>query len=433
MLRVFLFGSYKAPREVTWLTGVTLFLLILAFSLSGYLLPWDQKAYWATTVTINIARGTPLIGEQVANVLRGGGSLGALTLGRWYSAHVFLLPAASIAFIVAHIALMRRHGISGPLKTQEGPGSAFYPYHAIKDTLVMAAVFTLLLTFAVKFPAHLDEIANPADSSYIPRPEWYFLSLFQMLKYFPGPLEPIATMVIPGLVVGFLVLLPFIDRGPDRRPFGRGRSLFSMVILAIAAGVVVLTTLGLKDSPPTYNADDWGPRAIAGHSILSAPDNKCAKCHVSGGPAAELAITRITKDEEWLQAHMADPVAIAPGVRTESDPAPSPLLTRFQAQSVLAYLRRVRAGATPPQVNDEEKLATTTFSNMCVACHKIAGEGGESAPDLSHVGSRRDAAAIKRIIKDPTSEFPDTMMPPFGERLSEQQINALAQYLARRR
>ncbi len=82
MLRVFFFGSYKAPREVTWLTGVTLFLLILAFSLSGYLLPWDQKAYWATTVTINIAHGTPFIGEQVAQVLRGGSHLGALTLGR---------------------------------------------------------------------------------------------------------------------------------------------------------------------------------------------------------------------------------------------------------------------------------------------------------------------------------------------------------------
>ena len=90
MLRVFLFGSYKAPREVTWLTGLVMLLLILAFSLSGYLLPWDQKAYWATTVTINIAAGTPIIGESVADVLRGGSHLGALTLGRWYAAHVLL-------------------------------------------------------------------------------------------------------------------------------------------------------------------------------------------------------------------------------------------------------------------------------------------------------------------------------------------------------
>ena len=88
MLRVVLLGSYKKPREVTWLTGVLLLLIIMGFALSGYLLPWDQRAYWATTVTINIARGTPIIGEQIASVMRGGDSLGALTLLRWYAAHV---------------------------------------------------------------------------------------------------------------------------------------------------------------------------------------------------------------------------------------------------------------------------------------------------------------------------------------------------------
>ena len=433
MLRVFFFGSYKAPREVTWLTGVVMLLLILAFALSGYLLPWDQKAYWATTVTINIAAGTPLIGEQIAGVLRGGTHLGALTLGRWYAAHVFLLPGSLIVFILAHIALMRRHGISGPLRSQAGPPTAFFPWHVIKDTLVMAAVFALLLTFAFTFPAHLDEIANPADASYVPRPDWYFLSLFELLKYFPGPYEPVATMVIPGLVVGFLVALPFLDRGPDRRPFSRDRVAVVAVMVAIGLGVSVMTAIGVSGLPRRYDPNDWGPRAIAGHQLVTAPDNKCARCHVSGGPAAELSITRITKDEEWLLAHMADPVAIAPGVRQEGDPAPSALLTRSQSQAVIAYLRRVRAGAVPPRLSEEDRLAPLTFSASCAGCHKISGEGGESGPDLSHVGSRREAAGIKRIIRDPTSEFPDTLMPPFGERLSEQQINALAQYLSNRR
>jgi ubiquinol-cytochrome c reductase cytochrome b subunit len=433
LLRVFFFGSYKAPREVTWLSGVLMLLLILAFSLSGYLLPWDQKAYWATTVTINIAAGTPVFGEQVANVLRGGTALGALTLGRWYAAHVFLLPAALIVFMVSHVALMRRHGISGPLKPKDGPPIPFYPWHVIKDTLMMAAVFALLLTFAFNFPAHLDEIANPADSSYIPRPDWYFLSLFELLKYFPGPFEPVATMVIPGLVVGFLLSLPFIDRGEDRRPFGRGRLPITLTMMAIAAGIITLTVVGLADLPTKYDPDDWGPRAIAGHQLVTVPDNKCARCHVSGGPAAALEITRITKDEEWLLAHMADPVAIAPGVRTEKDPAPPPLLTRPQSQAVLAYLRRIRAGGNPPELPDDERVAAITFSTSCAGCHKISGEGGESGPDLSQVGARRDPASIKRIIREPTSEFPDTLMPPFAERLSEQQMNALVQYLSKRR
>lgn len=433
LMRVFFYASYKAPREVTWLSGVVMLLLILAFSLSGYLLPWDQKAYWATTVTINIAAGTPVLGEQVANVLRGGTNLGALTLGRWYAAHVFLLPAAFGVFVLAHIALMRRHGISGPLNTQDGPTIPFYPWHVIKDTLMMAAVFALLLTFAVKFPAHLDEIANPADASYIPRPDWYFLSLFELLKYFPGPYEPVATMIIPGLIVGFLLSLPFLDRGPERRPFSRSRLAITFSMLAIVSGVIALTGMGLAGMPTKYDPNDWGPRAIAGHQLVSAEDNKCVRCHVSGGPAAALEITRITKDEEWLLAHMADPVAIAPGVRSEKDPAPPSLLTRPQSQAVLAYLRRTRAGARPPAMSEEQLVAANTFSTSCAGCHKISGEGGESGPDLSHVGARRDASSIKRIIREPTSEFPDTLMPSFAERLSEQQINALAQYLSNRR
>ena len=97
-------------------------LVILGFALSGYLLPWDQKAYWATTVTINVARSTPLVGEYVADVMRGGSDLGALTLGRWFAAHVFLLPMTLMVLIAAHVALIRKHGISGPLQPAPGAG-----------------------------------------------------------------------------------------------------------------------------------------------------------------------------------------------------------------------------------------------------------------------------------------------------------------------
>jgi ubiquinol-cytochrome c reductase cytochrome b subunit len=434
MLRVFLYGSYKAPREMTWLTGIVLLLVILAFALSGYLLPWDQKAYWATTVTINIARSTPVVGEYVADVMRGGTALGALTLGRWYAAHVFLLPASLVLFVVAHITLMRRHGISGPLRKHQGIPSPFYPWHAIKDTIVVAAVFAMLLTFAVKFPAHLDEIANPADASYVPRPEWYFLGLFQLLKYFPGPLEPVATMVIPGLAVGFLLALPFLDRGPDRRPLTWARLPLTIAMGVLGGATVVLTVLGFSDATERPDLNDWGPRAIAGHDIVMAERSLCAKCHVTGGPAPEFAAMRVTKDDDWLLSHMADPVAIAPGVRTEDDPAPAPMLTRLQAQSVVAYLRRIRGGAMPPQnVPPEDRRAAATFAAICINCHKIAGEGGESGPDLSRIGARRDATSIAELIADPTAEYPDTTMPQFRDRLTAEQINSLAQYLADRR
>jgi ubiquinol-cytochrome c reductase cytochrome b subunit len=434
MLRVFLYGSYKAPREVTWLTGVVMLLLILGFALSGYLLPWDQKAYWATTVTINIARGTPLVGEYVADVLRGGSILGALTLGRWYAAHVFLLPGALVLFVVAHIALMRRHGISGPLRAESGAPSAFYPWHAIKDTLVVSAVFALLITLAFMAPAHLDEIANPADASYVPRPEWYFLGLFQLLKYFPGPLEPVATMVIPGLAVAFLIALPFLDRGSERRPFARARMPITLAMFVMGSATVVLTVLGFSGTTERADPDDWGPRAIAGQDIAMGERSMCSRCHTTGGLAAELAITRVTKDDEWLLAHMADPVAIAPGARGEDDPPPAPEITRNQGQAVLAYLRKIRGGARPPQnISPEDRLASGTFAAMCVSCHKIAGEGGSSGPDLSKVGSRRDVGSLRALIMDPTSEYPETIMPRFRDRLNAEQINSLAQYLAKRR
>ena len=432
MLRVFLLGSYKAPREVTWLSGLLMLLVILGFSLSGYLLPWDQKAYWATTVTINVARSTPLLGEYVANLLRGGADLGALTLGRWYSAHVFLLPATLVTLIVAHIALMRKHGISGPIEPQPGPPVMFFPWHVIKDTVMMAAVFASLFTVAALVPAHLDETANPSDASYIPRPEWYFLSLFQLLKYFPGPLEPVATMVIPGVVIGFLTLLPFMDRADGRHPFRAPRRLFTTTIVAIGLGVLALTGLGVADSPPRDD-DHWGLLPIAGWQMATGEGSPCARCHVAGGPAAPLSLTRITKDEEWLLSHMADPVALAPGVRSAQEPAPRPMMSRFKAQAVVSYLRREHAGRAHPVVAEPERLAALTYAETCVACHKISGDGGTMGPDLTRVGARREVAAIKAVIEDAPEMYGETAMPRFKDRLTPAQIDALATYLASRK
>lgn len=433
MLRVFLLGSYKAPREATWLSGLLMLLVILGFSLSGYLLPWDQKAYWATTVTINVARSTPLIGDQIASVMRGGPDLGALTLGRWFSAHVFLLPATLVTLIVAHIALMRKHGISGPIEPQPGPGLAFFPWHVIRDTVMMAAVFASLLTVAALVPAPLDEIANPADARYIPRPEWYFLSLFQMLKYFPGRLEPIATMVIPGAIVGFLMLLPFVDRGNGRHPFRAPRRMLTATLLAIGVAIVALTGLGFADLPAGKDPNDWGLLPIAGLQIATDPASACTRCHVAGGPAAPLAITRLTKDEEWLLSHMADPVAIAPGVRSEQDPEPKPVMSRFRAQAVVAFLRREHAGSPIPNVSAGDKLAALTYADTCVACHKISGEGGTLGPDLTHVATRRDAASIKAVIEDAPRVFGETDMPVFKNKLRADQIDALVEYLSETR
>jgi ubiquinol-cytochrome c reductase cytochrome b subunit len=424
MLRVVLFASYKKPREMTWITGVVLLLLILAFSLSGYLLPWDQKAYWATTVTINIARSAPIVGDQMASLLRGGFDLGALTLGRWYAAHVLILPAALIGFVVAHLYLMRRHGISGPIAAREKSPKPFYPYHALKDTIAIAIVFAALLTFAVVVPAPLDTIADPTDAAHVPRPEWYFLSLFELLKYFPGPLEPIATIVIPGLLVALLLSLPFLDRSPARHPLQR--RVVTSAFAAAGIAIVALTWLGLEDSPAHADPDEWGPIAIAGREL--AQDARCVSCHRTGGAASELAGTRLQRDPEWLVSHVQDPEIIAPDLR----PAPPGGMNALSGRAVIAYMRKLRAGSRGPDVNADVRIASRVFATRCASCHALDREGDPSAGgDLSRIGAEHDASWLREWITDPTAIDELAEMPAFGDQLTPEEMTAIVSHLAR--
>jgi len=115
MIRVFVHGAYRRPRELNWVIGVLMLIVVLAFGFTGYLLPWDQKAYWATNVGINMADSVPLVGPSIAALLRGGPELGALTLLRFYAAHVFVLPGLLVVGLALHFAMVRRHGIATPL------------------------------------------------------------------------------------------------------------------------------------------------------------------------------------------------------------------------------------------------------------------------------------------------------------------------------
>ena len=221
-----------------------------------------------------------------------------------------------------------------------------------------------------------------------------FLGLFQLLKYFPGRLEPVATMVIPGVIVALLFLLPFIDRRDERRP---SRRLF--VMTAFCGGlliVAVLTSLGLRDTPPIANVNQWAPLSLAGYQF--AHDERCEVCHRIGGAANPIDETIARRDSEWLVAHVRDPQMIAPDLR----PLPGGAMTEGQGRSVVAYMRRVRAGAVAPTLAGNQ-AAITVYGHYCSTCHAIDGEGGTQAPDLSHVGSRHDAKWLRDWITDPTS------------------------------
>jgi ubiquinol-cytochrome c reductase cytochrome b subunit len=302
----------------------------------------------------------------------------------------------------------------------------FYPYHALKDTVAMAVVFALLLTFALAFRVPLDTVADPSDATYIPRPEWYFLSLFQLLKYFPGPLEPVATIVIPGLVVAALLLLPFLDRSPERHPLKR--RLVMAGFAALGLGTVTLTWLGLKDSPAHADPTNWGPMPIAGREFVQ--DQRCQNCHRIGGAANPIADTRLRKGPEWLLAHVADPETITPGMRKP----PAGGMNPSQARSVLSYMRKFRGGGgIGPQLTDENRTVALVYGRYCANCHSIDGEGGNQGPDLTRAGEKRDAKWLRDWITDPEAMDELADMPAFGDRLTPEELTAIANYLAGRK
>ncbi len=245
ILRVVLYGSYKAPRELTWVVGVLLLLVTLGFGFTGYLLPWDEKAYWATVVGIEISSTAPVLGDVVAKVLRGGAEVGAVTLSRFYALHTIWLPWLAFGLVGLHLFLIRFYGSSGlPKNTSEDmkTGKPFYPDQVFEDVVGMLILFGVLACAALFAPVPLEDVADPTNADYDPRPEWYFLSLFQLLKYFQGPFEILGTFVIPTVGMLLLLFLPFLDRS-ERKVLWK-RPIAMTVTSVCVVAIVGLTILG---------------------------------------------------------------------------------------------------------------------------------------------------------------------------------------------
>jgi ubiquinol-cytochrome c reductase cytochrome b subunit len=255
MLSVVFMASYKTPREFTWVTGFLILLVSLGLGLTGYLLPWSQLSFWATTVATEGAGAIPFIGPEMVHFLRGGTTVGQETLGRFFALHVMGLPLLVSLLIVLHLFCVRRVGISVPpfgpdyrpaitppaFQHEKHPGGIpFFPNYAIKDVAVisfflaamMAVVFFAPATF---FPPTAFEPADPFVTPPGIKPEWYFLWSYQVLKIFPHELIGMAVQVA---FITFLLLLPFIDRGPERRP-GRRPVFLACFFLGIAVFAIL--------------------------------------------------------------------------------------------------------------------------------------------------------------------------------------------------
>lgn len=420
MLRVIAFGSYKAPRELTWLSGLVLLNVVLAFALTGYLLPWDQRAYWATVVSVNITKLVPFVGDLLATLAGApGGHVGALTLSRWFALHVVVLPAVLVLLVVAHVFLMRRHGISGPVRARPGLTHPFYPHQAARDLTVIIVVAIAIAALAWRGLPALERMADPTDATFVPRPEWYFLGLFQLLKFMPGRLEIFGALVLPGMVMTLLALLPWLDRTPERDP--RRRPIVLGGVIAGLIALMGLTAAGWRDRPNALPAGEWSLREIAGASLVQ--QKNCARCHASGRSADPLAQTAVSRPVPWIQHHVGDPEVIAPGIR------PSPEVDEATTAAIVAYVRRA---GTPPAVPEPVREAAMVFSQHCARCHVIDGDGGTEGPDLSEAGRKHDLAWLRRWITRPEAMKDDAKMPAFGDKLSSHELETIAGYLASR-
>lgn len=247
LVRSFLVGAYKAPREMVWTSGVVILLVVPLFILTGDLLPWDQKGYWSTQVRNSIMKPVPMVGDFLVSFLQGGPRTGIIALTRFYVLHVLILPAVLLLLVAAHINLLWHKGLSPPLRGDPSRRRQVPLVYTIVNRWLILFMLTALVLGVLSWywPAPLGDPADPTDSSYVPKPEWWVLPLNQLVGIFRGPFTVIATAVIPGALLGLLVLLPFVDRSPERRPYYRKKAILAATVIGLI--LLVLAVMGYME------------------------------------------------------------------------------------------------------------------------------------------------------------------------------------------
>jgi ubiquinol-cytochrome c reductase cytochrome b subunit len=367
IIQTFMYGSYKGRRELLWVVGCMLFVLMLGMAFTGYLLPWDQKAYFATTVGTNMLSEIPLVGGWLKQLLRGGTEMGTLTLSRFFVLHVFLIPALIFLFVAQHIYLFRKAGAAGPISADpinpNLPTEPFYPKQLVMDMGFALLIVIFLGFMAWKIPVTLGPKADPSATVFLPRPEWYYVPVFQYLKYWKGSTAVIGILVIPGIVGLLLIGLPFFDRRLERRPWKRPWSvgIFSAVFIALAF-------FGIQSHRQDRN---------------------------SPGVAAQLEKQR-QNEEEFMKTPFQPEVASASGIAVPVDSS----------------------------VGKGQAIFT---SQGCNACHGDNGIGTAAAPKLVGVASKYDAAKIEALLRTPSK--PMTLGGMSAVDVKPDEMSALVAYL----
>lgn len=484
MLRVFVHGAYKRPREITWMLGIALLLLVVGFLFTGDPLPWDQKAYWTVRVRAGYANGLPLLGPYVKRLMLGGETQGAPTLARFFIVHVFVLPALLAPLIFVHVALVRRKGMLSPGTEEPDEPQVerripYYPYQAFKDVTVTAIVVAVVFALSHSLGVYTEGPPDPAAQDYVPRPEWYFLPLFKLVKLqfgsflvFGGSRTWIATALIPNLVIGFLILLPFLDRNPSRLLRNRlfaisGALVFILVTLALGTKGKMETDEEiehLRKTKPGTRSEFTGLARI-GEALFR---KKCANCHRLGAGSQKKSgpdlVRLVAADKGNWQAEELIFFLINPNLtypNTIMPPARKLKFTLDDLDAMAEYFTQARfkksAYASPTVAKTGATSATTpktgaapgkativppvptavpagagpgfpVFVKECVRCHQFNGVGGKAGmPQFITGKNPRSRDWIVKLLQNPGAVFKDTAMP--AAEAKGAQFNALVDFV----
>ena len=425
MTQVFLYGAYKKPREATWMIGVALLLLILAFGLTGYLLPWDNRAYWGTVVTTRIMASAPVMGRLLSRISGAGDGIGAVTYARFYAMHTILLPAATVSLVFAHVYLVRRHGVA-PATEVVATAQRFYPKQMFRDLVAIFVSFSLLFAAAAFLEVPMERVADPSDTSYTPRPEWYFLFLFEALKLFSGALEWIGTFALPSIAVALLLGVPFL---PARLRLNKKLPAVASVTL-VASLWGTLTLAAIQGSPRRMvsvpqEALEWAqiaPEETAGMGYFRSLG--CGSCHnlITGFPKTgpNLAASELHHPKQWLAQHFRHP---AP----ENTGRPLPLTELNALALFIANLKPGSMGVMQRMSSQFVRGAQVYVIGACNTCHKVNGAGGGIGPPLNGLAERRSKEWTEAHFLSPAKLSPGSVMPPY--QFSREDEDAILLYL----
>ena len=478
LMQVVIDGAYRAPRELNFWFGALMMGVTLALSLTGYLLPWDQKGYWATAVAANLMAEVPFIGPAIQKIVVGGVEYGHHTLTRFFALHAGVLPAMLIGLVVVHIYLFRKHGIHVK-EPRPKKDSYFWPDQILKDAIACLAVFAAVVFLTVYFRgAPLGPPADPANE-FPARPEWYFLFLFQLLKYVPAFW---GAVIIPAFLVVWIFLQPFIGANRIGHQVNIGfwwtllAGSLAMTFLAFSEdGENVRHTAAINESkwqadrilsivqdegiPPsgavTLLRKDFQNR---GRNLFAA---HCSSCHRYNGhdgrgypvdeaqSAPELAgfasvswITKLLTHEHYISEEYFGGTAFKDGTMAKK------VLAKYSPEetALLPDIARLLSDMAElpyqdPLSEDERDELLALFYNddgdfedglACIDCHDIDSEGDGYAPDLTGYGS---AEWTEAFISNPAHERfygeDNDRMPCYGPdgKLSDEEIKILSDWI----